>query len=58
MFILKKKTAGETDRLVQKRQTRAAKLGFPPWNSKMLPPIGVRANKIPCTKVHNSSGKT
>ena len=58
MFILKKKTAGETDRLVQKQQTRAAKLGFPPWNSKMLPPIGVRANKIPCTKVHNSSGKT
>ena len=30
MFTLKKKTAGETDRLVQKRQTRAAKLGFPP----------------------------
>ena len=31
MFILKKKkSAGETDKLVQKQQTRATKLGFPP----------------------------
>ena len=59
MFILKKKkSAGETDKLVQKQQTRATKLGFPPWNSNMLPSVGARANKIPCTKVHISSWKT
>ena len=45
------------DVLLQKQQTKAAKLGFSPWNSEMLPPIGVRANKIPFTKVHIASGK-
>ena len=40
-----------------KNKTRAAKLSFPLWNVKLLESIWVRANKIPCNKVHISSRK-
>ena len=38
------------DVLLQKQQTRAAKLGFSSWNSKMLPLIGEELTKFPVLK--------
>ena len=45
-----KTSAGEMDMLLQKQQTRAAKLGFSSWNSKMLPLIGEELTKFPVLK--------